>query len=278
MIKISSKGFELPDGTIERTVIGEYIVDETALQKQDNSFEEYEQTHQDDGNSEEVRFLADQFGDFISDTILCHLFSEGARPLNVLDVGCGIGVTLPAYVKRFKDNRLINYIGLDPIPINMNRDYLFFNGIFESIHKQLEPNIDVFLFSTSLDHFPDLEEVKNVMVNAGRSNAVAIVWSGLHDGDHVARHFYWRRLSRLNVYGLAGIAKGLVFSLLSFFFLPVKIWIRDHKLNNNRALDDLHFHYFLERDLDSILSSFGKIINKKVIFGSSSAFYAIRLK
>ena len=79
---------------------------------------------------------------------------------------------------NIKENSIIfsrNYIGLDPIPINKDRNYLFINGKFENLHNYLYEFrfFDCLIFSTSLDHFPDLEAVKSEIYHVLKKNGLA---------------------------------------------------------------------------------------------------------
>lgn len=153
---ITKNGFADQNQNLFRTIQTELIEDETALAKQDSSLDEYKETHEKENLSPQIVYLMNLFRRFIGYQIMANLKQDIAY---ALDVGCGISRKIPQYFREIHDCNKAVYIGLDPIPTNMNRDYLFVNGKFEGLHQHLDTLFDCLIFSTSLDHFPDLEAV-----------------------------------------------------------------------------------------------------------------------
>ncbi|MBL3538289.1 methyltransferase domain-containing protein [Aminivibrio sp.] len=153
---ITQNGFVDQNQNLSRTIQTELIEDETAFAKQDNSLDEYKETHEKENLSPQIVYLMYHFRRFIGYQIMTNLKQDISY---TLDVGCEISRKIPLYFREINDCNKAIYIGLDPIPTNTNRDYLFINGKFEGLHQFLDTFFDCLIFSTSLDHFPDLEAV-----------------------------------------------------------------------------------------------------------------------
>ncbi|MGZ4068247.1 MAG: hypothetical protein ACXVPE_16115, partial [Bacteroidia bacterium] len=192
---------------------------------------------------------------------------DNSEKINMMDVGCGISKHIPDYIPVSKH---INYIGLDPIPKNPERDYSFICSRLENIADILEPNsIDVFLFSTSLDHFENIESIYPLLKKIGKKNAHIIICSGTHDAGIIASldavNFMKRFTNNGNFEkGVIGKAK-YINRLRIFNRFMLKNYnnysVRSEKLRNKVALDNLHFHYFeIEPYLDFLKTKMGEFV------------------
>ena len=185
--ELSEAGFRDEAGACQRSIRTELIADPLELEKQHESLDEYVATHEGGGRSGAVEALMRQFAGFVA--LRC-LANEGARersgrrPL-LLDVGCGIGREVPPYARELQ--QALTYVGLDPFERNFERDYLFICGVFQGLHRHLRTKLDYLLFSTSLDHLPDLEGVKREIHATLAPSGLAFFWVGLHDPALVAR-------------------------------------------------------------------------------------------
>ena len=111
-------------------------------------------------------------------------------PLKILDVGCGVSAQPPPYAGTLVKNSAGGdriYVGIDPIRHNISgRAYPFICGRIEDLPKKLDDKFDVFLFSTTLDHFERIESVVTIVRQLANRDAICIFWIGLHDTQIVA--------------------------------------------------------------------------------------------
>ena len=272
MYKITDNSFVSSGGNPSKYIITDLIENTIQQEKQNNSILEYEERHEKEEHPAKIINLMDEFQQFIALHVLLNNH-EGA----VLDVGCGISTKHPLYFKALKNSNL-TYIGLDPFEKNQtNREYLFINGKFEGLHKHIDSKVDYLIFSTSLDHFENLEEVKNEIVKILKPNGLAFFWVGVHDANVISR---WRLsyglFENFNVLSIPDLLSTLIKAPLRILYTFLSILIRTIKLKKKIPLDNLHFHYFTEESLEFYLSSVGEIAGVKKAPLSNSFFYAIK--
>ena len=120
MYKIENSCFVNEDGHISSYIVTELIVDQVQLQKQDNSLDEYKETHENEQHSPIITHLMNEFQSFIA----LHAMQNNTNG-TILDVGCGISKKYPLYFNRLKNSPL-TYIGLDPFEVNQReRVYVY---------------------------------------------------------------------------------------------------------------------------------------------------------
>ncbi|MDX4012956.1 methyltransferase domain-containing protein [Aliarcobacter skirrowii] len=255
-----------------RTVKTELIMDEKQLELQDNSLEQYKETHELEQHSDEIKYLMSEFESFMA----LHLLSNKKENSTILDVGSGISVQHPIYFKNLKNSNL-TYIGLDPFEINPQRDYLFTNGKFEGLHKYIDFKFDNLIFSTSLDHLENLNEVNEEITKVLKKDGIAFFWVGLHDPEIVSRQALSGFFKSLDIFKKRDLLK-LMFKfpliLIKMYQLMRK---RSIDLSKLQSMDNLHFHYFLDKNLENYMKSIGEIVDVKYTPFTNSVFYAVKL-
>jgi SAM-dependent methyltransferase len=192
-----SRYFTLSDGRSAKTILipaleisGEWELMQNA------SLDEYE-IHHNDGYPSDVLIILRHFSGF------CSRWLKGT----VLDVGCGVSQATPLYARNIGH---INYVGLDPLRVTLERDYPFLCGRIEDGAMIFDrPLFDGAIFSTSLDHIDNLEECGAALTRLCKTGAIIVLWIGIHDPASVGK--------------MAGLA---VFDrVLTPLFLPVS-WVK----------------------------------------------------
>ncbi|MEZ6186661.1 MAG: class I SAM-dependent methyltransferase [Planctomycetota bacterium] len=275
--ELTEAGFRDATGALHRSVRTDAIVDEAALSKQEASLPEYAETHTHDGHDPAVRAVMAQFEGFVATHVLANEAGRArAGKPTLLDVGCGISPRIPPYLRRVAP--ALTYVGLDPLPQVPERDYLFVNGTFEGLHRHLSPRFDYLLFSTSLDHFPDLEQVAREVGEVLAPDGLALFWVGLHDPDVVARQALADRAGQHGALGLREALRAAAAHPLRLARLYRAIRARERKLAAGEALDPYHFHYFTREALERSLDRVGEVVDAFFPPLTNSAFYAVRLR
>lgn len=271
MYKLDGNVFINKNGEFSNYIVTELIVDETQLEKQENSLEEYNETHEKEQHSPIIKHLMNEFQSLIAlHTIMNNINGT------ILDVGCGISKKYPLYFDKLK-NSTLTYIGLDPFEVNQReREYMFINGKFEGLHKYLEIKFDYLLFSTSLDHFENLDAVRNEIQKVLKPQGLVFFWVGLHDGNIVARQSLAHSFKNFNILNKLEVIKTIIKIPLQILRTYLSILKREDKLKQNIPLDNLHFHYFTKSSLDDYMNSLGELIDKKHIPLTNSIMYVIR--
>ncbi|MEW5942676.1 MAG: hypothetical protein AB1710_02340 [Pseudomonadota bacterium] len=240
---------------------------------QDASIEEY--LNQDSMIPAEIQTLYELFDGFIASVL------SGKRKQRILDVGCGIRSNWPPYVRSLQIGQAATsnvYVGLDPLKHNMSgRQYPFIAGRLEDLPGTLNARFDAFLFSTSLDHFQDIRQCAAVISSLANPGAVSIFWIGLHDpaivAEQVGAHVFRKIFASLHP------VRFLWRYLEAGFRVPVtyiRLLARRSKLLTGKPLDNLHFHYFTERNLRPALELFGEVERYLQVPGTNSVFVCVR--
>lgn len=266
-----NKGFftNLETGEKTTTIVKkEDKISSSWIQKQEASYDEYEDTHEGEYPEDVIAFFK-YYRDSISYKVIELL--EKKEFITILDIGCGTSNDIPFYVPISK---YINYIGLDPIEKNLQRKYPFICSRLEDASEVLEKgSIDIFLFSTSLDHFEDINIIHDLLKPIASADAYVISISGMHDiemiaGDEAKKHlsitnnFHFRKgiinkvkyLNRLRIFSQSMLKHYAVFS------------DRKVKLDNKIPLDKFHFYYFQYKQYHEFMSEkMGKMIDERII-------------
>ena len=204
MYKIEN-GFFVKGDLKTKTIHGDKTISEDWEIKQKNSIEEYNLTH-DNNYPEYINYIFRIYGWVINSTILRKISNN--NQINVLDVGCGISKKIPPYFNC--NNNQVNYIGLDPININSNRDFLFINSVIEKIDELIPPNsIDIFCFSTSLDHIQDLNILVEKLKIVANKNAKVVMVQSVRDSNIYANKLMYYHLDSMNNISFTGFKNKL---------------------------------------------------------------------
>lgn len=276
MLTASQAGFSTADGEIRRYIeLTPASQPEKAWQeRQDASVDEY-LDHTEEVPAE-IETLYDLFDCFISACL------TDRREQKVLDVGCGIRSDWPHYVRSLRKGMPVTrnvYVGLDPMSHNLEkRDYPFVAGRLEDLPGTLTHPFDVFLFSTSLDHFQDLSLTAKTVRSLASPGALAIFWVGLHDQTMVAEHVGAQIFQKL--YGSLHPLRFIPRFLETLIKIPVKyFWLlqRRRDMRSGVPLDKLHFHYFTQKSLAETLPLFGTVERQIHVLGTNSVFVCVRM-
>lgn len=267
MYKIEN-GFFVKGDLKTKTIHGDKTISEDWEIKQKNSIEEYNLTH-DNNYPEYINYIFRIYGWVINSTILSKISNN--NQINVLDVGCGISKKTPPYFNC--NNNQVNYIGLDPININSNRDFLFINSVIEKIDELIPPNsIDIFCFSTSLDHIQDLNILVEKLKIVANKNAKVVMVQSVRDSNIYANKLMYYHLDSMNNISFTGFKNKLKYInrvklfILNLFKERKKIEVLEKKMKSSQSLDDLHFHFFTRETLRNFLvNKIGKSCFEKLI-------------
>ena len=267
MYKIEN-GFFVKGDLKTKTIHGDKTISEDWEIKQKNSIEEYNLTH-DNNYPEYINYIFRIYGWVINSTILSKISNN--NQINVLDVGCGISKKIPPYFNC--NNNQVNYIGLDPININSNRDFLFINSVIEKIDELIPPNsIDIFCFSTSLDHIQDLNILVEKLKIVANKNAKVVMVQSVRDSNIYANKLMYYHLDSMNNISFTGFKNKLKYInrvklfILNLFKERKKIEVLEKKIKSSQSLDDLHFHFFTRETLGNFLvNKIGKSCVEKLI-------------
>tara|TARA_Y100000991_G_scaffold189986_1_gene156134 strand:- start:265 stop:1107 length:843 start_codon:yes stop_codon:yes gene_type:complete len=267
MYKIEN-GFFVKGDLKTKTIHGDKTISEDWEIKQKNSIEEYNLTH-DNNYPEYINYIFRIYGWVINSTILSKISNN--NQINVLDVGCGISKKIPPYFNC--NNNQVNYIGLDPININSNRDFLFINSVIEKIDELIPPNsIDIFCFSTSLDHIQDLNILVEKLKIVANKNAKVVMVQSVRDSNIYANKLMYYHLDSMNNISFTGFKNKLKYInrvklfILNLFKERKKIEVLEKKMKSSQSLDDLHFHFFTRETLGNFLvNKIGKSCVEKLI-------------
>lgn len=245
MYRIDKKSFIDDESNLSRYIITELISNKTQLEKQENSIDQYQETHEKNNHPPIVLYLMNDFQAFIA----LNIFNKDNSQALILDVGCGISRHFPTYFNRLKNSSL-TYVGLDPFEENQkNREYLFINGKFEGLHKYINTKFDYLIFSTSLDHFENLNDVKDEIKQIIKPNGIVFFWVGLHDVDIVSKDSIASWYKKLEILNTISLIKYMLKTPLFLAKLYMGMIKRNNDLKNNIPLDKFHFHYFLKKDI-----------------------------
>lgn len=213
-----------------------------------------------DESYEEDRTLATLFGNFIAVSL------DRSRP--VLDVGCGLFPDEPSYVRDFE---LPNYIGMEPIPRVVERDYLCLVGAVAEAVPLKDATVGAAIFSTSLDHIETVHEAISDVCRALAPDGRLYFWNGLHDphllaesktfGNIVNRSHGWKKLARI-------LGAPLEYAALYRRMAKNRRWLAE-----GRPLDHAHVRYFTTENIGPAMTSYGLEIVRQILVPGSNAHF-----
>lgn len=275
MYELSQAGFVAGDRSCTRVLrLPSGTVAQEWQRRQDASLDEYRAAI--DRPPEGIRALYRLFDRYIAAAL------AGRARQRILDVGCGMSRRWPEYVETLRRTRDATghvYVGLDPIEHEIDRrEYPFICGRLEDVRTVLSDKVDVFLFATSLDHFDDLEGVRDAMRDLAAPGALCIAWVGLHDSRLIAGQTGARAFERL--FRTLSVPGFLLRSVRTLASLPVyfgRLRLRERRLRLGEPLDRLHFHYFTETSLRATLQRLGRIADTVFVPGTNCVFMTVEI-
>lgn len=231
------------------------------LRQQTESIDRYS-----DDSYEEDRTLATLFGNFIAVSL--------DRTMPVLDVGCGLFPDEPSYVS---DLALPHYIGMEPIPRVVERDYLCLVGAVAEAVPVKDGTLGAAIFSTSLDHIETVHEAIADVCRALAPKGRLFFWNGMHDphllaeaknfGNIVNRSHGWRKAARI------------IGAPLEYAALYRRMAKNRRFLAEGRPLDHAHVRYFTTDTISPAMTSYGlEIVRQILVPGSNAHFIEARPK
>jgi len=238
--------------------------------KQSSSLSEYQ--HEIEAPDAETMTLYKLFRGYIASVAVENL--QNLDRAKLLDVGCGISPHVPEYVGGLAGK--LTYIGLDPFPVNPKREYLFLQGMLEGVAHRLADHVkfDLFVFSTSLDHFESISVAAETVKSLAAPNAYCVFFVGLHDVDLVAEIYgrgiikhVFRDLSRSSL-----AVQAIRTSLIRLPRIRSELSRRRRLLEQNQPLDDKHFYYFTRNNIVDYLRQFGTITDSTAVPGTNALF------
>jgi SAM-dependent methyltransferase len=187
----------------------------------------------------------------------------------MLDVGCGLFPDIPPYVPDGVD-----YTGLDPLDVSVDRSYPFILGTLADVTEKF----DLFTFSTSLDHIPDLSECGRRLRELARPGGRAVLLVGLHEPQLVAQ------MAGAKVFGNLFRDLGwkvplrLPEALARIGWYWFRLSLRRRQLARGIPLDQFHEHYFTEVTLRAELEAWGRIEDWTRIGATNLVLAAVELR
>lgn len=263
-------------GATYRTIMLDRADDTDWWRRQHASLDSYRTEHE-DGDIDPTKLATyELFGAYI----LGAAFRQGSKRPVVLDVGCGIFPTASPALSAVEN--LACYIGLDPLPTNIERSYPFVCGRLEDLAKLrgFAGRIDLFVFGTSLDHLEDLSAAAEALKRLAAPGALLVAWNGLYEPENVLTNNavlvfrkvvgYRNRLVAAAAYFGYGVAR-----------LPRQLaWTRRRRadLAAGTRLDQTHFRWFTEENSRTVLSAFGEVVDFVVLPNSNHSFATVRVE
>jgi SAM-dependent methyltransferase len=273
MYSISDAGFVDSNGRLSRSIdLGRDEASGAWQRRQDNALPGYR--HELSETQPVLQKLYRSFSWYIATAIL------QSRPASILDVGCGISSRHPPYIEPLRgmlQSHGILYTGLDPMcEAESAREYFFVRGRVEDAPEQIEHRFGMFLFSTSLDHFEDLDQVARAVRRLAARGARCVFWIGLHDPALVAGEIGRKWFSRLyqSMNPAAFLGRALIVNAVMLYRYPSML-ARWRALRRGAPLDELHFHFFTRDNVRDALARFGEIRDLADVPGTSSIFATV---
>jgi len=204
--------------------------------------------------------------------------TRAPNPL-VLDVGCGI-FPRPSPACEQLDERC-HYVGLDPLPHNMDRSYPFVCGRLEDLAAlpDFTPRFDLFVFGTSLDHLEDLTSAAAAVQRLAAPGALLVCWNGLHEPENVVCGNSVAVFRTVLGYKNPVVAMG-AFAGYGIVRLPRLL----RRMRAQRAVlakeqsGDHHYRWFTEANTERYLSEFGELIDTVTLPNTNFGFATVRIK
>jgi SAM-dependent methyltransferase len=182
----------------------------------------------------------------------------------VLDIGCGLTPTPPAYVEQLG---VSHYAGLEPLAVTPPRAYPCLVGAMAEQIPLKDDSVDVAIFATSLDHIEDedkaIAETLRILKPGGR----IIFWQGLYEPrvQAAAKTFepifhgrWWRPFAAPAEYA----------------HFALRMRKLRHKLANGIPLDNVHARYYTRERFDASLARWQLRKTREILVPGSASLFA----
>ena len=196
----------------------------------------------------------------------------------ILDVGCGIFPRVSPAFERLDER--CQYIGLDPLPRNVERAYPFVCGRLEDLAalSGFEPRFDLFVFGTSLDHLEDLPAAAAAIRHLASPGAVLVCWNGLQEPERTVTNHAVAVFQRLLRYRstVAAIVAYFGYGVLRLPRLLMRMRTRRDTLARGEVMDH-HSRWFTESNSARYLGEFGEVIDMTSLPNTQHGFATVRV-
>lgn len=254
-------------------------VSEEWVAKQQASMDDYHQTHVPENVDAAIKSIYALFKGYISNALVVH-FRDNIKSAKVLDVGCGIFKTVPPYIGNISESAI--YVGLDPIDENYERDYLFIHGRIEDLNAQLsgDSKFDLFVFSSTLDHFESIDAVADEIKKLANPGAIAVFFVGLNEAFPMSQMFgcaTYKKVFSGNLSTLHFLKEWAITALYRLPHMFLYLRGRQNKIKNGLPLDTLHFYYFTNDNIAGHVGKFGEITDITPVTGTNAMFVTCKI-
>lgn len=205
----------------------------------------------------------------VAELPILHLFggfiAVGLDPDSVvLDIGCGLTPTQPAYVAQLG---LSHYIGLEPLPVTPFRHYPCLVGAMAENIPLKDNTVDTAIFATSLDHIEDEDAAIAETLRVLKPDGRILFWQGLYEPrvQAAAKTFepifhgsWWRPLA----------------APIEYAYFALRMRKLRHKLANGIPLDNVHARYYTRERFEASLKRWGLSMVREVLVPGSASLFA----
>lgn len=222
---------------------------------QSDSIERYE-----DESYEEDETLALLFGGFIGATV--------DRSEIVLDIGCGITPELPIYIR---DLSLKRYLGLEPLPTSVQREYPCLVGAIAESIPLAAKSIGAAVLATSIDHIEKIDEAVAEMKRVLRPGGRIYFWIGLYEPEIMAAS---KTFENIVVNG-SPLKRALRIAAAypEYAYLLYRMSKRRRQLARGERIDNAHCRYYTRTNTAEAMAKWGLSVSRQVLVpGSASLF------
>lgn len=245
--------------------------------RQNVSLDDYEEQHVARKLDPDHEALYKLFGAYVA---AAALKSKASRPL-VLDVGCGMFTSPSPAFAGLSDS--CAYVGLDPLPKQLERTYPFVCGRLEDLAAlpNLRSRFNLFTFGTSLDHLEDLASAAAAVRHLAADDALLVCWNGLQEGERIFSKngaALFQELTRLE-------RKSVLLALAGYVgYGVVRLPRLLYRMRQRRGLvaqgkvGDHHSRWFTEANSSRYLSVFGEVIHAVTLPNTNNAFATVRVR
>lgn len=272
-IVVAGDGFTV-DGRDCATLVLEGEGDKDWWAKQNLSLGSYKTQHEERNIEADHLAVYKLFGAYVN---AAAYRTRLEHPL-VLDVGCGIFPSRSAALEQL-DSRC-SYVGLDPLPQNMERAYPFICGRIEDLASLpgFRSRFDLFVFGTSLDHLEALSTAAAAVRSLAAPGALLVCWNGLQDPERVISGYAVPIFQELLRYRSI-IAAEFAYAGYGLLRLPrlLRRMRKRRAINARGEVGDHHLRWFTDANSAAYLSEFGEVIDTVTLPYTNHCFATVKI-